>query len=213
MNQNKRLKILKIFNQHYLKLKSELIFNSSFELLISLILSSKTNDEKVNAVTKKLFIIANNPYCMVNLGISKIKEYIRPLGLYNNKSKYLIQSSNILIKLYNGIIPNNRKDLESLPGVGRKISNIILNTIFKKLEIAVDTHVYKFCNRTKFVIGKNTYEIEKKLLKFVPNKYKLYCHNWFIFHSKNICKIKKPLCHICKIFYLCEFSLKNINKI
>ncbi|QJC28527.1 endonuclease III [Enterobacteriaceae endosymbiont of Plateumaris consimilis] len=213
MNQKKRLKILNIFHQHYFKIKSELIFNNSFELLISLILSSKTNDKKVNIVTKKLFIIANNPYSMINLGILKIKEYIRPLGLHNNKSKYLIQSSNILIKSYNSIIPNNRKDLESLPGVGRKISNIILNTIFKKLEIAVDTHVYKFCNRTKFVIGKNTYEIEKKLLQFVPNKYKLNCHNWFIFHSKNVCKTQKPLCNICIIFYLCEFSLKNNNKI
>ncbi|QJC29305.1 endonuclease III domain-containing protein [Enterobacteriaceae endosymbiont of Plateumaris rustica] len=212
MNQKKRLKILIIFNEYYTQPISELIFNNPFELLVSLILSSKTNDKRVNLVTKKLFIIANNPYKMVKLGILKIKEHIFPLGLYNNKSKYLIQLSNILINLHNGIIPNNRKDLESLPGVGRKISNIFLNTIFKKLEIAVDSHIYKFCNRSKFVIGKNTNEIEKKLLQVVPKKYKLNCHNWFILHSKTICKTKKPLCNICIISYLCEFSSKNINK-
>lgn len=209
MNQKKRDMILFRFNEINPNPCIELIFNSNFELLISVLLSSQTRDTCVNKVTKKLFAIANTPKEILDIGLYKIKEYINKVGMYHIKSKNIIKLSRILIDKFGGLVPNNRKDLESLPGIGRKSANLILNVAFKQPTIAVDRHVFRVCNRTNFVVGKNVLEIEKKMLKSVPKKFIIKCHNWFVLHGRYICLARKPKCNICFIRDLCEFKYKQ----
>lgn len=192
--------------------KTELIFNSPFELLISVILSAKSRDINVNNITKKLFFIANNPYKMLNLGEKKLKKYIKSIGLYNMKSKNIIKTCNILLNKYNNKIPNNRIELEKLPGIGRKSANIILNIIFGFPTIAVDTHVFRISNRTKIATGKTVSQVEKKLLKVVPKKFQKNCHQWLVLHGKKFCLAKKPNCKYCIINKFCKYEKKLINK-
>lgn len=207
MNQKKRLEILNLFKKKYgLKRKTELFFSSPFELLISVILSAQTRDKMVNSITKKFFKFANTPKKIVLLGKKKLIFFLKKIGLFRTKANNIIKTCKILLKKYNGFIPNNRKDLESLPGVGRKTANVILNIIFKKNTIAVDTHVFRVSNRTGFANGKNPKQVELILLKVVPIKLKLYLHTWFVFHGKNICTAKKIKCKKCIINKLCEYK-------
>ncbi|CRK85866.1 Endonuclease III [Candidatus Providencia siddallii] len=206
MNKNQRIKILKYLQHNNKTPTTELKFNSPFELLISVILSAKSTDISVNKVTNKLFKTANTPEAIVRLGVNGIKEHIKTIGLFNLKSKYIYKTCQILISNHNSKIPENKILLEALPGVGRKTSNIILNTIFNWPTIAVDTHIFRVCNRTHFATGKTVLEVEKKLLKVVPKKFIINFHNWFLLHGKNVCLSKKPNCNSCIIKNLCDFK-------
>ncbi|CAL4319380.1 endonuclease III [Buchnera aphidicola] len=209
MNKKKRYKILLEFEKDNPNPKIELIFSSTFELLISVILSAQTTDKQVNKATRKLYSVANTPYQILDIGIEKVKYYIKNIGLFNIKSQYLIETSKILINKYNGLVPNTRKKLMMLPGVGRKTANIILNVAFKKNTIAVDTHVFRVVNRINFASGNNVFIVEKKLIKLIPLKFKYYAHSWFVLHGRYICLKKNPKCSICIISKLCEFFKKN----
>ncbi|CAL4326181.1 endonuclease III [Buchnera aphidicola] len=209
MNKEKRYKILSLFHTHNSNPQIELIFSSDFELLLSVILSSKSTDAIVNKTTKKLFKIANTPERILCLGLANLKSYIKNIGLYNIKALNIIRTSFLILYKYNGKIPNNRIELESLPGVGRKTANIILNVLFNKNTIAVDTHVFRVANRTNFATGKNVKEVENKLMKVVPNFFKFKIHSWFVLHGRYVCTARKVKCNICLIAQLCEFNKKN----
>jgi len=209
MNKEKRYKILSLFYRNNPKPKIELVFSSHFELLLSVILSAQSTDLIVNKTTKKLFKIANTPESILFLGLKRLKNCIKHVGLYNTKALNIIRTSFLILTKYNGIVPNNRIELESLPGVGRKTANVLLNVLFKKTTIAVDTHVFRVSNRTNFVTGKNVKEVEKKLIKAVPNVFKLNVHSWFVLHGRYICTARKIKCNICLIFKLCEFDKKK----
>ncbi|XBC39339.1 MAG: endonuclease III [Buchnera aphidicola (Nurudea shiraii)] len=201
-------KILSIFSKINPDPKIELNFSSEFELLISVILSAQSTDRMVNKVTKKLYILANTPESILSLGLENFKFYIKELGLFNRKSIYIFKTCDILINKYQGKIPNTISDLLSLPGVGRKTANIILNYVFKKNTIAVDTHVLRVCNRIGFIKEKRVFFAEKKLLEIVPKKFKLYFHNWFVLHGRYVCKSKVPNCSECFISNFCQFNKK-----
>ncbi|QFQ32855.1 endonuclease III [Buchnera aphidicola (Aphis fabae)] len=205
MNKKKRYEILSLFHVNEPNPMIELFFSSDFELLISLILSAQSTDKTVNKITFILFKIANTPEGILQLGIEKLKYYIKSVGLYNTKAKYIIQTSFLLFNKYNNKIPKNRIELESLPGVGRKTANIILNVLFNKKTIAVDTHVFRVSNRTGFATGKNVIKVEKKLMKVVPSVFKKNIHFWFVYHGRYICKARKQKCNICLISKFCEF--------
>ena len=187
----------------------ELVYHSEYELLISVILSAQSKDKVVNTVTKVLFRIANTPKKMVQLGEEKLKFYIRKIGLYNVKSKNIILTSNILISKYNSKIPSSRLQLESLPGVGRKTANVILNVIFKKPTMPVDTHVFRLSHRIGLSSEQNLLKLEKNLLNITPIKYKKNAHFWLVEHGKKVCKARKPLCGKCDIAKYCVFFNKN----
>lgn len=210
MNKAIRYKILFLLKNTYPEPKTELIFSSDFELLLSVMLSAQSTDIMVNKVTKKLFQVANTPKTILLLGEKRLSSYIKSIGLYNIKASNIIRTSFLLLTKYNGIIPNNRLALESFPGVGRKTANIILNILFQQKTIAVDTHVFRVSNRTNFVKGKNVKEVEKKLMKAVPDTFKLNFHFLFVLHGRYICTAKKIKCNICSIYQLCEFKKKYI---
>ncbi|ALD15082.1 endonuclease III [Buchnera aphidicola (Aphis glycines)] len=205
MNSKERYKILSLFHVNQPYPMTELIFSSNFELLVSLILSAQSTDNIVNKTTFILFQVANTPESIVQLGMKKLKNYIRSVGLYNTKAQYIIKTSFLLLKKYDNQIPNTRAELESLPGIGRKIANIILNLLFDKQTIAVDTHVFRVSNRTGFAIGKNVMQVEKKLMKVVPSIFKKNIHFWFVYHGRYICKARQPRCDVCLIKNFCEF--------
>ncbi|QCI15810.1 endonuclease III [Buchnera aphidicola] len=209
MNQEKRYKILLLFHSKNPTPRIELVFSSDFELLLSVILSAKSTDRIVNKTTKILFKVANTPESILFLGLKRLRNYIKQVGLYQNKAVYIIRTSFLILYKYQGKIPNNRSELESLPGVGRKSSNIILNILFKKKTIAVDTHVFRVSNRTNFAKGKNTNEVERKLIKVVPNIFKIQIHSWFVLHGRYVCTSRQFKCNICMIKKLCEFNGKK----
>lgn len=212
MNYIKRYQILYKLKHHkyYDDYSTNLIYRSEFELLIAVLLSAQAKDVQVNKATKTLFAAANTPKSMLILGIDQIKDHIKCIGLFNVKAKNIIKTCQILIDKHNGALPNNRSELESLPGVGRKTANIILNIIFNYPTIAVDTHIFRFCNRSRFAIGKNVLTVERKLISVVPQKFKKNCHQHFIKHSRYTCSARKPRCYDCIIANLCEFDKKNI---
>ncbi|WHL24754.1 MAG: endonuclease III [Candidatus Blochmannia vicinus] len=208
MNQIKRYQILCKLRDNNTYPVIELIYRSEFELLVSVLLSAKTSDIQVNKATKRLFQVANTPKGMLRLGLDGVKNYIKSIGLFNTKAKNIIETCHLLVENYSSTLPSSRVELESLPGVGRKTANIILNVIFGRPTIAVDTHVFRFCNRSCFASGKNVLSVEKKLLSVVPKEFKNNCHQWLMLHGRNICKAKRPNCRICVIKDLCEFKEK-----
>ncbi|WMY95966.1 MAG: endonuclease III (plasmid) [Arsenophonus sp.] len=208
MNKKKRIAILERLRDNNPMPKTELVFNSNFELLISVLLSAQTTDISVNQATAKLYLVANTVEKMLELGVDQIKKYIKTIGLFNTKAKNIIKTCQILIDKHKGIVPKNRKALEALPGVGRKTANVILNVAFGFNTIAVDRHIFRVCNRTHFAIGKNVLEVEKKILKLVPNEFKKKFHDWFVFHGRYTCIAKKARCKFCIIEDLCEFKDK-----
>lgn len=209
MNKQKRIAILTRLRDNNPTPTTELVFNSPFELLISVLLSAQATDISVNKATAKLYPIANTAEKMLALGIDEIKHYIKTIGLFNTKAENIIKTCQILIDKYNGQVPENREALESLPGVGRKTANVVLNTAFGWPTIAVDTHIFRVCNRTNFAPGKNVIEVEQKLLKVVPIEFKVDCHHWFILHGRYTCIARKPRCGSCIIEDLCEFNDKQ----
>lgn len=188
---------------------TELDFGSPFELLISVILSAQATDVSVNAATAKLFKVANTPDKMLELGEEKLQDYIRTIGLFRGKAKNIIATSRILIEQFNGEIPRVREQLETLPGVGRKTANVVLNTAFGMPTIAVDTHIFRVGNRTKIAHGKTPREVEDRLVRLVPEEFQQGAHHWLILHGRYVCKARRPLCGRCVINELCEYRHKN----
>ncbi|URJ31552.1 endonuclease III [Blochmannia endosymbiont of Camponotus modoc] len=209
MNRVKRYQILCKLRDTNIQPVIELVYRSEFELLIAVLLSAQTSDVQVNKVTKSLFKVVNTPQDMLLLGVDGVKNYIKSIGLSNTKSKNIIETCRLLIDKYNGILPSSRIGLESLPGVGRKTANIILNIVFGWPTIAVDTHVFRFCNRSRFALGNNVLSVEKKLLSVVPKEFQRNCHQWLVLHGRNICRAKQPNCRVCVIKDLCEFKEKK----
>ncbi|QCI22003.1 endonuclease III [Buchnera aphidicola] len=209
MNKEKRYNILSLFLKHNPNPNTELIFTSDFELLLSVMLSARSTDLMVNKITKVLFSVANTPESILLLGLEELKSYIKHVGLYHTKALNIIRTSFLIVTKYQGYIPKNRNDLESFPGVGRKTANIILNILFKKKTIAVDTHVFRVSNRTNFASGKNVKEVEKKLNRVVPAVFKSKIHFWFVLHGRYICTARKVKCNICLIDKFCEFKEKK----
>ncbi|BBG29743.1 endonuclease III [Zymobacter palmae] len=189
---------------------TELVWNDDpFELLIAVLLSAQSTDVGVNKATRTLFAAANTPQTMLALGLDGIKEHIRTLGLYNNKAKHIVALCEQLLEHHQGEVPRSRAALEALPGVGRKTANVILNTAFGEPTIAVDTHIFRVSNRTGLAPGKNVNEVEQKLLKVVPDEFKLDAHHWLILHGRYTCVARKPRCGSCIIEDLCEFKDKT----
>jgi endonuclease-3 len=189
---------------------TELNYKTPFELLVAVTLSAQATDKSVNLVTDKLFPIANTPENIFNLGEDKLREIIKTIGLFNSKAKHIIQTCKILIEKYTSEVPETRKELESLPGVGRKTANVVLNTAFGQPTIAVDTHIYRVANRTAIASGKTVLEVEKKLVKFIPDEYRVPAHHLMILHGRYVCKARSPLCLECTLLELCEYEEKNL---
>lgn len=208
MNNAKRIEILERLRAHNPKPETELNWNSPFELLIAVLLSAQATDVSVNKATDKLYAVANTPQTMLDLGVDGVKEYIKTIGLFNSKAENVIKTCRILLEKHQGEVPEDREALEALPGVGRKTANVVLNTAFGWPTIAVDTHIFRVSNRTKFAAGKNVDEVEHKLLKVVPNEFKLDVHHWLILHGRYTCVARKPRCGSCIIEDLCEFKDK-----
>ncbi|GGZ30949.1 DNA-(apurinic or apyrimidinic site) lyase /endonuclease III [Shewanella chilikensis] len=208
MNKDKRRAILERLRDNNPHPQTELNYSSPFELLVAVTLSAQATDVSVNKATDKLFPVANTPQAIADLGVEGLKEYIKTIGLYNNKAINVVALSKILVEQYNGEVPENREALESLPGVGRKTANVVLNTAFGWPTIAVDTHIFRVSNRTRFAPGKNVQEVEDKLLKVVPAEFKVDVHHWLILHGRYTCIARKPRCGSCLIEDLCEFKEK-----
>jgi len=209
MNNTKRIEILERLREQNPNPQTELHWSSPFELLISVLLSAQATDVSVNKATSKLYPIANTPKAILDLGVEGVKEHIKTIGLFNSKAENVIKTCRILIDQHDSIIPENREALEALPGVGRKTANVVLNTAFGWPTIAVDTHIFRVSNRSKFAMGKNVDDVEKKLLKVVPNEFKLDVHHWLILHGRYTCVARKPRCGSCIIEDLCEFGSKT----
>ncbi len=209
MNKTKRTEIfsrLRELNPHP---TTELNFSNEFELLIAVILSAQATDISVNKATGPLFEVANTPEAIFKLGEKKLRTYVKTIGLYNTKTKNIIKTCKILMDVHGGQVPENREALEALPGVGRKTANVVLNTAFGHPTIAVDTHIYRVSNRTGIAPGKNVLEVEKRLLRLVPEEFKRDAHHWLILHGRYTCIARNPKCTICAINDLCEFSKKT----
>lgn len=212
MNNTKRYEIMKRLAAIRPNPKSELEYSNPFELLVAVVLSAQATDKSVNLATRKLYPVANTPEAIVRLGVEGLTPYIKTIGLYRNKAKHVVALSQKLLDEFGGIVPDDRQSLESLPGVGRKTANVVLNVAFGHPTIAVDTHIFRVSNRTGFAPGKTPEEVEKKLLKFVPTEFKKDSHHWLLLHGRYCCKATKPECAACPILDLCEFKRKNLPK-
>lgn len=193
------------------KPETELQYKTIYHLLIAVVLSAQATDKSVNKATQTLFKKIKKPEDAIKMGEVKIRQYIKTIGLYKNKAKNVYQLSKKLIKEHNGIVPKNRELLESLPGVGRKTANVVLNVAFAIPTIAVDTHIFRVSNRTGIAKGKNPLEVEKKLLEVTPTEFKMYAHHWLILHGRYTCKARKPDCVKCIVSNLCEYEKKEIK--
>lgn len=209
MNKAKRLEILTRLRDANPHPTTELNFSSPFELLVAVTLSAQATDVSVNKATDKLFPVANTPEAVVALGVDGLKDYIKTIGLFNSKAQNVFKLCQILIEQHNSEVPESREALEALPGVGRKTANVVLNTAFGWPTIAVDTHIFRVSNRTKFAMGKNVDKVEEKLLKVVPKEFKVDVHHWLILHGRYTCIARKPRCGSCIIEDLCEFKDKT----
>jgi len=208
MNKEKRLEILTRLRANNPEPTTELNFTSPFELLIAVLLSAQATDVSVNKATAKLYPVANTPQAILDLGLEGLISYVKTIGLFNTKAKNTLKTCQMLVDLHGGEVPENRAALEALPGVGRKTANVVLNTAFGWPTIAVDTHIDRVSNRTKFAMGKNVVEVEQKLLKVVPKEFKVDVHHWLILHGRYTCTARKPKCGSCIIEDLCEFKDK-----
>ncbi|GAA3531080.1 endonuclease III [Zobellella aerophila] len=208
MNKDKRRQILERLRAENPHPTTELNYSSPFELLIAVILSAQATDVGVNKATDRLYPVANTPEAILALGVDGLKHYIKTIGLFNAKAENVIKTCAILLERHQGQVPENREALEALPGVGRKTANVVLNTAFGWPTIAVDTHIFRVANRTRFAPGKNVDEVERQLLKWVPAEFKQDVHHWFILHGRYTCVARKPRCGSCVIEDLCEFKDK-----
>ena len=210
MNIEKRRKIFSLLKKNNPNPTTELKYNSSFELLIAVILSAQATDISVNKATIQLFTIANTAEKISSLSIAKIESLIKNIGLFHTKAKNILKTSEIISQEYSGEIPSSRESLENLPGVGRKTANVILNTIFKEPVIAVDTHIFRLSNRIKLALGNTPLAVELKLTKLIPNEFLVDAHNLLILHGRYVCKARNPDCIKCVIKELCEYKSKSL---
>jgi len=209
MNAAKRLEIFRRLHEDNPEPKTELAYNSPFELLIAVILSAQATDVSVNKATAKLYPVANTPEAIYALGVEGLSDYIKTIGLYNSKAKNVIETCRLLVEKHASQVPQTREELEALPGVGRKTANVVLNTAFRQPTMAVDTHIFRVSNRTGIAPGKNVLEVERQLLKFVPKQFLLDSHHWLILHGRYVCQARKPRCGSCRIEDLCDFKQKT----
>ena len=191
------------------KPQTELQYHTPFELLVAVILSAQATDVSVNKATRRLFPKANTPAALLKLGSDGLKDYIRTIGLYNSKAENIIKTCRILLEKHGGEVPRDRQSLESLPGVGRKTANVVLNTAFGEPTIAVDTHIFRVANRTGLAPGKTPLQVEQKLMRNVPEPFRKDAHHWLILHGRYTCKARKPACAECIVRDLCSFKSKT----
>lgn len=209
MNQHKRREIFSRLKADNPSPTTELNYSSTFELLVAVILSAQATDRGVNKATAKLFPVANTPQAILALGEKGLNRYIKTIGLHNSKGKNIIATCKLLLEQHEGEVPDNRKALEALPGVGRKTANVVLNTAFGHPTMAVDTHIFRVANRTRIATGKTPLEVEKRLLRLVPKEYLLNAHHWLILLGRYTCIARKPRCGSCLIEDLCEYRDKS----
>lgn len=209
MNKEKRQQIFERLRAENPNPTTELEFSSTFELLISVILSAQATDVSVNKATRVLYKIANTPAAILALGVDGLKQYIKTIGLFNTKAENVIKTCAALVEKHNSVVPSTREELEALPGVGRKTANVVLNTAFRQPAMAVDTHIFRVSNRTGIAPGKNVLEVEKRLVKLIPPEFLLDAHHWLILHGRYVCIARKPRCGACVIYDLCEFRQKT----
>jgi endonuclease-3 len=188
--------------------QTELEYTSVFELLCAVLMSAQATDVSVNKVTRVLFKVANTPEKLFALGVARLENHIKTIGLYKSKAKHLIETSKILIEQFNSEVPRTRIELESLPGVGRKTANVVLNCAFNEPTMAVDTHIFRVSNRVGLAKGKTPLEVELGLLKRIPPEYLLHAHHWLILHGRYVCKARTPLCQACGVSTFCDFAKK-----
>ncbi len=209
MNAEKRKEIFARFKAANPKPTTELEYENNFQLLIAVLLSAQATDKAVNIATSKFFDTCKTPLDILDMGLEKFTAAIRTIGLYKTKAKNALATCEILQNQYNGQVPSNREALESLPGVGRKTANVVLNTAFGQPAMAVDTHIFRVSNRTGIAPGKNVLEVEKKLLRLVPKEYLLDAHHWLILHGRYVCVARKPKCPQCGIADICDYKDKT----
>lgn len=210
MNRAKRVEIFKRLQKENPSPTTELIYHNDFELLIAVILSAQATDVSVNKATGPLFKMANTPSAILKLGEEGLQRYVKTINLYKTKAKNILKTCGILIEQFKNQVPNNREDLMTLPGVGRKTANVVLNTAFGHSTIAVDTHIFRVANRTGIAKGKTVLEVELKLNKNIPKEYLQDAHHWLILHGRYICTARKPKCAHCPINDLCEYPEKML---
>lgn len=209
MNKEKRTEIFTRLREDNPQPTTELNFDSTFELLIAVILSAQATDKSVNIATAKLYPVANTPEAIYRLGETGLKKYIKTIGLFNSKAKNIIKTCKILMEEHDSIVPDDQKKLEALPGVGRKTANVVRNTAFGHPTMAVDTHIFRVSNRTRIAPGKTVLEVEKKLLRFIPKEFLVDAHHWLILLGRYTCIARKPRCGSCIIEDLCEYRDKT----
>jgi len=211
MNQEKRTELFRRLQARNPAPTTELSYTTSFELLVAVILSAQATDRGVNKATERLFRVASTPQAILALGESGLKGYIKTIGLFNAKARNIIKTCGVLVEQYGGEVPQDRSSLESLPGVGRKTANVILNTAFGEPTIAVDTHIYRVANRTRLAPGKTPLAVEKRLLKVVPEAFRKDAHHWLILHGRYVCRARRPRCAECVVADLCEYPHKELK--
>ncbi len=204
-------KIFTLFELNNPNPTTELEFSSHFELLIAVLLSAQATDISVNKATRHLFAQANTPQTMLDLGLEGIKSHIKTIGLFNSKAKHIVATCEQLVSKHQGQVPNDRKALEALPGVGRKTANVVLNTAFGHATLAVDTHIFRVAHRLALSSGKTPDHVEKDLLKVIPKQFLYHAHHWIILHGRYVCKARKPLCSSCSIAAYCPYEPKTIS--
>ena len=209
MNADKRHEIYARLARENPAPTTELRYQSNFELLVAVILSAQATDVSVNKATEQLFRVASTPKAIVDLGESRLKRYIKTIGLFNTKAANIVKMAKVLLERHDGEVPRTRAELEALPGVGRKTANVILNTAFGEPTIAVDTHIFRLANRTGLAPGKNVLEVERRLDRVTPAQFKRDAHHWLILHGRYVCKARKPECARCVIADLCEYRNKT----
>jgi endonuclease-3 len=188
---------------------TELEFTTPFELLAAVLLSAQATDVGVNKATRHLFPVANTPQAILDLGIERLEHYIKTIGLYRTKARNLMATCAILVEQYGGEVPRTREALESLPGVGRKTANVVLNVAFGEETLAVDTHIFRVANRTGLAPGKNPLEVEQALMKRVPKEYLADAHHWLILHGRYVCVARTPRCWECAVIRYCDYRPKT----
>ncbi|CAM5204631.1 endonuclease III [Oligella ureolytica] len=211
MNKEKRQEIFERFRAANPKPTTELEYSNNFQLLIAVLLSAQATDVSVNKAMEPVFTNVKTAQDLVEMGLESFAEAIKSIGLYKTKAKNALATAKILVEQYDGIVPNNREALEALPGVGRKTANVVLNTAFGEIAMAVDTHIFRVSNRTGIAKGKNVLEVEQRLLRLVPKEFLLDAHHWLILHGRYVCMTRSPKCWLCGINDLCEFKEKQLS--
>ena len=209
MNPARRREIFERFRAASPQPKSELVYRTPYELLVAVVLSAQATDKSVNLATQRLFEDFGSPDRMVRLGVKGLEDHIRTIGLFRTKAKNVIELSRILLEKFNGEVPRSREELESLPGVGRKTANVVLNVAFGQPTMAVDTHIFRVANRTGLAAGKDVLSVELRLLKTIPAEFLQHAHHWLILHGRYVCVARKPKCPECRIRDLCDFRPKT----